>query len=90
MYDTKEGIPSTIQKDLLDDHETYTVREKIKKHYHYLLYALPLQPNLSLTSGTARPLSLPPPTDNLYNILRTFASTDTRINKSKFRDTQDI
>ena len=92
MYDPKKEIPSTIPKDPLDNHETYTVREKImiKKHYHYLLCPLPLQINLPLPSATAGLHNLPSATANLYTILRTFTSTDPRIDKPKFGHTHDI
>ena len=53
----QKGIHPTIPKDPIDDHKTYTVREKnnkVNKHYHFLLSLLPLQRNPTPTFGHCR------------------------------------
>ena len=68
----QKGIPPTIPKNPVDDHNTCTVTKKIHKDYHFLLCLLLLQRNQHLSSATVGFLSLSSVTANLQTLRKTF------------------
>ena len=83
MYEHQKGIPPAIPKNPIDDHKTYTVRNK-NTHYHSILSQLPLQRNPHLPSATVSLFSLPSANASLTTSSKTFSMTPPSTDKSKY------
>ena len=80
----QKGVLPTIPKDLIDDHETDTIRKLKKKEKNFSFSPFLLQTNTYLSSATVGLLSLLSVTANLQTIHETFTKTHESIRKSNF------